>query len=498
MRGLGVRALNWLTLAATALVGSTGFPLNAEAACSCPEVPGTVEQQVLSALEGADYVALVWIKHTDEMPTIEELKVGAWNPATQQPEIERREVSELSLVGEFTALRVFKGPDTPMWVVTSATEGGCGVSFRPGETYLIYAQQVDNELTQVSTNRCMRVVSEAESAADIAMLEEAARRKAAATRFSSGNPEFDRGLDLVHAYAGCGEYRRQDPNFVVSLSEADAIADALAKSDPLSGYSQALRAELMALWTLREGGKPEKTLQEVLVLTDEALRLNRGLALAHVTRARAFAKIYDTPQAAREIQKALNINPLLEAATLAQADIHRADGNVAKAEQWARQFIAATPEPAKRANGHDWIGGMRRDLAYHPRAANRDANLALAKTAFGMSVELDPKDPWRLINYSAFLNEHVADFAEAEKQARIALELADLPAARNQLAAARYQALQARAESMDAQSLQAAIDEIETATGLSLAKLGSVAEFREVVRIRLLRLQRSARQRSES
>ena len=493
---MGVPALKCLALGVAALLGSVGLPCNAEAACSCKEVQGNEEQRVLAALQGADYVALVWIKHTDEMPTFDEVNVGVLNPATQQTEIEQREVSELSLVGEFTALRVFKGPDTPMWVVTSAAEGGCGVGFKPGETHLIYARLVDNELTQVKTNRCMRVVSEAKSAPDIAILEESAKRKAAGVPRSSGNPEFNRGLDLVHAYAGCGEYRLRDPHFVKSLFEADTIADALAKSDPLSGYSQALRAEREALWTRPDGGKPEEALQEALTLTDEALRLNPGLALAHVTRARVFAKISDPPQAAKEIQKALDINPLLEAAMLVQADIYRADGNFAKAEQWARQFIATTQEAAKKANGHDWLGGMRRDLAYNSQIANRDVNLALAKSEFGKSVELDPKDPWRLINYSSFLNENAADFGGAEKYARQALELDDnLLAADFQLAAARYQALQARSDAMDAHSLQAVIDEIAAATGPSLEALINHGGFREVVRIRLLRLQRSAHQR---
>ena len=462
---MGVPALRYLALARAALLASLGFSPGVQAACSCQEDRSPPEQQVLSAMENADYVALVRIKFTDVM--------------------------DLLLVAEFDAQRVFKGPDTPMFVMTSTAEDECGINFKPGETYLIYAQQPE-ELSQVSTSRCMRTALEAESAKDIEILEDVARRKSD-FRPSSGSPEFVRALSLIHAYAGCGDYRWQDPKFLEGLFEARAISDELAKTEPQSGNSQILRAELMSIWELKDGGEPAQVLHEILALTEEALRINPSLAQAYVARARAYAKISETMLAVKEIQKALDIDPLIESAILAQADIYRRDGNWAKAEQWARTFIATTQEPAQKANGYEWLGRMRRDIAYHPQAFNREANLVMAKTAFETSVGLDSKDPWRLINLATFLNEYVADFAGAEKYAKSALELEDLLPARYEFAAAQYQALQAKAAGMDAQLLRATISNIGAATELPLDDLAKSGVFRDVVNMRLLRLQRSAR-----
>jgi tetratricopeptide (TPR) repeat protein len=471
MRELGVPALRFLALVGAALLASLGIQPDANAACSCQEDHSPLKQQVLSAMQGADYVAIVRIKVVDDM--------------------EKTDFYDHSLVAEFEAQRVFKGADSPTFAWTPADENACGVSFKPDETYLIYALQPE-ELTQVSTSRCMRTALAAESIKDIKILEEATGRKSA-SRPSDRSSEFARALSLIHSYDGSDDYRWQDPEFVADLSEAMAIADALAKSAPLSGNAQVLRAEQMSIWELRDGGEPPETLQQILKLTDEALRINPAHALAHVARARAYAKSYETMQAVKEIQQALDIDPLLESATLVQAEIYRQDGNAAKAEQWARTFIERAREPARQANGYEWIGRMRRSIAYKQQANNRESNLVLAKAAFENSVELDPKDPWRLINLATFLNEYVADFAGAEKYANQSLELENLEPARYQLAAARYQALQTSAAGMDAQSLQAAIADIGTATGLTLDELAKIGVFHDVVQVRLIRLQRSAR-----
>jgi hypothetical protein len=117
----------------------------------------------------------------------------------------------------------------------------------------------------------------------------------------------------------------------------------------------------------------------------------------------------------------------------------------------------------------------------------------MAKASFYMAIRLDPKDPWRQVVMATFLNELMADFAGAEKYAKQALELEDLPPAHYQIAAARYQALQAKAEGMDAESLRKAIADIGDATGLALDDLVASGAFRDVVQVRLMRLQRSAR-----
>jgi len=470
-----LNALKRSVLAGIAFLAYLSAGPLAHAVCSCQEDQSSPEQQVLSALQGADYVALVHIKHTDLVETIQE-----------------NDISELSLVAEFVALRVFKGPDAPMWATTPANDAGCGIEFKPGETYLIYATQL-GDLSQVSTNRCMRAVQEADSARDIEILEQAARNKVVTVPPYRSHPQFIRAMGLIHAYAGCGDYRWQDPEFQDGLSEAASIAEALAVAEPQSGSSQALAAEIMSLWHFDAdaGVASAELLEAVVTLSDESLRLSPENALAHVARARAYAKSYDTMRAMAEIQKALEIDPLLDIAMLTQADIYRSDGNPTKAEQWIRTFIGAVREPVRKANGHEWLGRMWRDMAYYPQVFDRGPHLLKAKAEFEESIGLDPKDPWRLINLATLLNEHLADFSGAVTYAQRALELEELMQARYQLAAARYQALQTQAVGMEANSLRAAIADIETSTGVSLDRLVKSGAIRDVVQVRLLRLQRS-------
>lgn len=481
----------WATAPAVLLL-SLGAWANADAACTCVVDKSPLEQQVLSAMKTADYVALVRVKSSDSTTTTHEEYFAVWNPNTQQSDEEKREVTYHLLVAEFEPLRVYKSRGKVTRVETLAAVDACGVILEPGVTYLLYAHEHE-EPGMVSTNQCMRTALESEAAKDIEILNAAAARKSVAFQPAAGNPEFARALGLIYAYAGSGEQRWEDPKFVEGLTEAMRIAESMATSDPLSGYSQTLRAELTSIWTLADGGKPFDAQVEVLTLTDEALRINQGLPNAFIARARMYGKTLRIKEAEEEIQKALRMNPGLDHAMLAQAEIYRLANNSAKADEWIRSYIEAAQGPVQKASGHEWQGRMHRDIAYHPQAFNREANLQLAQASFFMSISLDPKDPWRQIVMATYLNEHMADFAGAEKYATKALELEDLAPAHHQLAAARYQALQAKSAGMDAESLRAAIADIAATTGLALDELVTNGGFRDVVQVRLMRLQRSAR-----
>jgi tetratricopeptide (TPR) repeat protein len=474
------------------LLLSLGVWTDAWAACSCLKDKSPLEQQVLSAMNAARYVALVRVKSTKPASRTFEEHFAVWNPETQQSDSKTKVVTHHLLVAEFEPLRVFKSPGKMTQVETPAGVDACGVIFEPGATYLLYADEAEEPAT-VSTSQCMRTALEKASAKDIEILSAAAVRKSAAFQPAGGNPELVRALGLTYAYAGCGEERWQDSRFVQGLSEAMRIADEMAASDPLSGHSQALRAELISIWNLADGGKPMESQVEVLRLTDEALQINPALPNAYIARARMYAKTFRIKEAEEEIQKALRIDPGLDHARFAQAEISRLANNSAKAYEWIRSYIEATPGTLQKASGYEWQGRMYRDIAYHPQAFNREANLQMAQASFYMAVQLDSKDPWRQIVMATFLNEHMADFAGAEKYAKTALELEDLPPAHYQLAAARYQALQARAAGMDAESLRTEIASIGAATGLALDDLVASGGFRDVVQVRLMRLQRSAR-----
>lgn len=445
-----------------------------------------------TALGAANYVAVVEIKSTSFEDKSYEQNIAVWNPQTQQSEVKTRHVNERVLVAAFEAKRVYKGPKSPNQAETPETADACGVEFTPGSTYLVYAGE-EAEPTRISTNRCMRTALLTEAAKDIEVLDAATKPKSVVFQLSGASRRFNQAMDLVHSHAGADYERFEDPKLFENLTEAERIAADLAQSDPLSGFSQTIRAEITSMWRLEYDGRPVESLQEALLLSDDALRIAPNLAPAHVAKARTYAKSARFREAEDEIQLAFKLDPQLDSAIFLQAVIYRQSARKALAEQWIRKFIAASPQSVQKANGYEWMGRMYRDIAYKPEPYNRELYLVLAKDNFQRSIELDPADPWRLANFAGYLNEYIADFAGAEKKASMALQIADIPPAHRQLAAARYQALLAKADGMEAHVLQSAIDDIATETGISLEELVQ-ADFRDVVVMRLKRLQRRVQQ----
>jgi tetratricopeptide (TPR) repeat protein len=447
-------------------------------ACSCPQDPAPLEQKVINAFQGADYAALLKITSTETMTRTREEPVAIWNSRTQQSEESTKVVRERLLIAKFTMLRMFKGDRSVTELETPAQSASCGVALKPGSQYLVYGYGPEDS-GRISTNLCTRTALVEESVQDIEILNGATRLVSVVFQPTAPERRFNEALDLIHSY----------PDDDEKLSQALAISDELVQSDPLSGFSQALRAEVGSIRLLAANGKPVEQQNETLALIDEALSINPKLAHAHVAKARIYASMSRPNDANAEIQAALRMQPQLPSALFVQAEIYRRANDSAKAEEWMRYFISTSKQPVQKSNGHGWIANMWRDHAYHPEAVNREVNLLMARYAYQKSVDLDPDNARKLTTFAAFLNDLPSDFAAAEKYATRALALEEDTRARYQLAAARYQALQAQGSALDAESLRDGIAEVEIATGVSLDEVVSSGGFRPVIYARLTRLQ---------
>lgn len=448
-----------------------------------PERLLPLEQQVTSAFREANYAGLLEITSTKVIAITREEPVAIWNPKTQQSESSTRVVHERLLVAGFTPLRKFKGDPSATELDTPADAAACGVTLKPGSRYLVYAYGPDDN-GRISTNLCMRTAQAEDAAQEIEILNATTRPASMVSRKTGPERRFDEALDLLYAR----------PDDADTMAHTVAIAGQLAQSDPFSGYSQALRAELLSMQLLANNGEPAERQGEVLALIDEALRINPKLVQVHVAKARTYASVSRLNDAQAELQTALRLQPQLPSAIFVQAEIYRRANNSAKAADWIRNYIAVVTQPVLKANGHQWYGNMYRDIAYHPEAVNREVNLLMARSALQMSIDLDPNNVDRLVNFVAFLNDLPADYAAAEKYATRALALEENVLARHHLAAARYQALQADGAALNAQGLREATARIEVATKVSLDEAVQFWGFREVIHVRLSRLQiRAAR-----
>lgn len=284
--------------------------------------------------------------------------------------------------------------------------------------------------------------------------------------------DFITAVDLIQGYSGSGD----------ELERAGQLATKLAAAYPKSGYAQALQAEAASTWMLDQDGEPARFRQQILDLCDEALRLNPGLAYAHVAKARVYVRSRMYQEASAATAAALAIDPKLAGALFLQADILRRTGDLAGAEKGYRRFIDATPDAGRKANGYAWIATMYQDAAWRARQ-DRPALVAKARAAHEAGLALAPAGAWRYVNFAQFLNEYTDDFATAQVYAIKALQMMEFPMGRYQLAAARY--LQLWQQQPAQPGLAKAVGEVAAATKVPLAKAMQAEVFSARLRDRL-------------
>jgi hypothetical protein len=442
-----------------------------------------LEQKVRSAYWDAQYVALIEIKSSEIITVTHEENVADWNPVTLQSEESTRVMEERQRISDFETYHIYKGDQSSSQLQTLAGPHECAFPLSPGRRYLVYAHGPEDG--RIVTGRCMRTALADQSKQELEILNAITRPASSLSRPTGAELRFNEALELIHS--GTSEGSDEE------LYQAMIIAEELAGSNPLSGFSQVLQAELQSIFVLAEYYEDIELQQQIFSLTDEALRIDSRLAQAHVARARANANSRKFMEAEEEIQTAFRIQPQLPSAIFVQADIFRLSNHSMPAWTWIRRYIELVQSPRQKANAYQWLGNMWRDYAYHPQAVNREMHLTMAKVAYRSSIDLRPNDAGRLIVFAAFLNEYPADFTAAESYAIKALAIQESPMARYHLAAARYQALQARASVIDARALQESITEIGTSTGILLDEAVDYPGFRDVISVRLTRLQRRVR-----
>ena len=265
---------------------------------------------------------------------------------------------------------------------------------------------------------------------------------------------YHEAIELVHAFSGAGD----------ELRRARQIAQQLAGSHPAGGYAEVIQAEMLSTWNLDMDGNPPQLLAHILALTDQALRVNPDLALAHVARARALIRAGRHDEAGKSLEQALALEPDLLGAFFLLGEMGRRTGRLEQAELWFTKFIGQSSRPARKSNGYYWLA-----LAYQAAANERprewDAYIAKARHSYEQMIALD-QGFWKHINFAVFLNNEGADFPAAEAQAKKALAIAEAPMARYHLAIAQYQKLLAMQASE--QGLRLLASQVAKTTGVPL------------------------------
>jgi tetratricopeptide (TPR) repeat protein len=291
--------------------------------------------------------------------------------------------------------------------------------------------------------------------------------------------EFHQAVELIHAYGGSGD----------ALEQAGQLALGLKKSHPEGGYAEALQAEAMSSQAVQQDGTPESAAVMAIDLADKAIALNPALALPHIAKARVLVRSSKYDDAARELDAARKLDPDNESILFLEADRLRRTGDVAGAEAQFRAFIAATPSPQRKSNGYYWLA---KDFvgAAERGADGRPELLDKAGAAFVEMLKLDPGSLAKTVNYAVFLNDVAGDYVAAERVARQAVAIKDVPIARHNVAIARYQQLLAGAAdgTLDKAALQAKVDAIGKDGGVTLDQAIALPDISTAIQLRLLSL----------
>jgi tetratricopeptide (TPR) repeat protein len=290
-------------------------------------------------------------------------------------------------------------------------------------------------------------------------------------------PSFEEAIELIHSHSGAGDQPQR----------AMLLVEALSKSHPNSGYSQALLAEALSTWNLDQEGKPAELRDQIINLSDQALLLNPKLAQAYVAKARALVRASMFKEATSAIDAALKIDPTLSGAIFLRAEVYRRMGKIEEGDAWYRKFINSTSNPSRKSNGYYWLGKIYEEAAWRT-PTDRKSLIAKAKESYQKMVELDPEGAWKNVNFAIFLNDHAADFEGAERYALKALSIMEFPMARYHLAAARYQQLWAGLPDIDGQKLVQGVAQVYASTNISLRDALMFPSFSAVLRARLEQL----------
>ncbi|MES2826287.1 MAG: hypothetical protein V4732_22020 [Pseudomonadota bacterium] len=280
-----------------------------------------------------------------------------------------------------------------------------------------------------------------------------------------------------------------NPKYKDAPQQVKSLSEALAKSHSKSGYSETITAEMLSTQKLSQNGEPVSLREHIIELADKAIKLNPSFAYPHVAKGRAFVRASMYENANTEIDLALAIDPTISAGIFLRADIFRRTKNITEAHKYYLQFINSNPNPQRKANAYYWIAKMHSDATYYCEEAERKSLLALARTAYEQNLKFSPDSAWGNVNFSIFLNGFEADFDNAERYAKRALDLMEFKMARYHLAAAQYQKIWRNMSQLSDSAINDEITKVALSTNISLTSAIEFETLGTLIRVRLSDLQ---------
>lgn len=217
---------------------------------------------------------------------------------------------------------------------------------------------------------------------------------------------YERSQAILDGYSG-------DPR---DLEQAQALLAKLLKANPKSalGYAGLTRLTLKAGYL---SGKryQESAVSEALAHTNKALQLGPGLFEPWMQGGYAFLRAGDLAKAREMAARAASIQPESPRAALLQAAIADDEENDAEIVRWSEAALAKTTDKHLQANAYAYLTGVYK----------RRKDYEKAERVYLKRIELTPKNPWELMNYSNFLIEEVHHYDKAIDYAKRALAIMD-------------------------------------------------------------------------
>lgn len=236
-----------------------------------------------------------------------------------------------------------------------------------------------------------------------------------ADRPVNARQKYEEAKNLIYEYSGSGNNYRVAEKYAKKIYSAD-------RDNP---YSYLISAELKSRQFKDTKSGSE---DEILFLTEKVFELDDSIAGAYVINAK-LANIRGDVHAANEnLTKAIALEPGNSEAWFERAVLEQNSGNYEKARDSYEKTILLHTSPDRQSNIYFWLGKLHL----------QNDHVVKANQAMRKSVELSPKAPWKLVNYSLFLSRNTSEYSEAAKYAQLALDQMEFGMARKALGMAMY------------------------------------------------------------
>lgn len=234
---------------------------------------------------------------------------------------------------------------------------------------------------------------------------------------TTARDKYQKAKNLIHEYSGKGD------NHKIAMK----LAEEIFNSDQNNPYFYLIIAELRSQQYINY---KRGTAKDILELTSKVISLNKDIAAAYVINAKIASVRNNLTKVRDNLDIAISLEPNNPEANYELAMLRQSENNFRESERLLIKTIDLHTSPDRKSNIYHWLAKLYEKMT--------PPDIKKAQQAMAKGVELSPTAPWKLVNYSIFLNTKTNRYDEAIKFAKLSLEQKNFKMGKKALGMAMY------------------------------------------------------------